>query len=92
MESYWDETEELFNSTTAMFRLSKKVKTLKPGLRKLSKDYLGDLSKRTKKAYDELCKLQLQTLTNTNSSCMAEEAQAYAKWKHLSDIEERFLR
>lgn len=75
-----------------MFRLSKKLKGLKPDLRKLSKDYLGDLSKRTKASYEKLCEVQMKTMTNPNSQGVVEEAHAYAKWKHLADLEEIYLR
>lgn len=43
VEGYWKKTDKLFISTSAMFGLGKKLKGLKPALRKLSKEKLGKL-------------------------------------------------
>lgn len=51
VESYWNQTETLFYSTSALFRLGKKLKGLKPILRSLSKEKLEQLLKKTKEAY-----------------------------------------
>lgn len=53
VSDFWEETEPLFMSTSVLFRLSKKLKAVKPVLRALSKEKLGDLSKRTKEAYEK---------------------------------------
>lgn len=55
MEDQWKDYEALFHSTSAMFRLTKRLKALKQPLRALSKEKLGDLSKRTREAYQTLC-------------------------------------
>ena len=62
VEGYWKETEKLFHSTSSMFRLEKKLKRLKPALRTLSKEKLGQLPKRTKEAYLVLCEKHKETL------------------------------
>ena len=62
VESYWKDTPILFHSTSAMFRLLKKLKNLKPQLRSLSREKLGDLHKRVKLAYKDLCAKQQETL------------------------------
>lgn len=62
VENYWKETEVLFQSTSALFRLGKKLKGLKPVLRSLSKEKLGQLPKKTKEAYLFLCERQKETL------------------------------
>lgn len=49
MKSYWDSTEVLFQSTSAMFRFSKKLKNLKPLIRELGREQLGDLTKKRRK-------------------------------------------
>ncbi|XP_056842877.1 uncharacterized protein LOC130495492 [Raphanus sativus] len=54
IEDHWRNHEPLFNSTSAMFLLTKRLKTLKQPLRELSKLKLGDLSRRTKEAYNFL--------------------------------------
>ena len=45
VQEYWDSTVTLFHSTSAMFRFSKKLKLLKPLIRELGRDKIGNLSK-----------------------------------------------
>lgn len=45
MEVFWEGAEELYMSTSDLFRFSKKLKALKPELRRLSKEKLNDLLK-----------------------------------------------
>lgn len=80
VKSFWSGTEDIFNSTSALFRLSKKLKALKPKIRELSKENFGDLPNRTKKAYDELCHYQTKTLINPTQEAMEEGGSAYVKW------------
>ncbi|KAF8072336.1 hypothetical protein N665_1125s0004 [Sinapis alba] len=61
VESYWRETQRLFHSTSALYRLGKKLKGLKPALKVLSKEKLRDLPKKTKEAYKVLCEKQKET-------------------------------
>lgn len=91
VDSYWKDTEVLFNSTYALFRLSKKLKALKPVLRALSKDKLGNLPKRTKAAYDKLCDYQTENMLHPSASALEEESRAYSKWQFLAELEEKFL-
>lgn len=62
MRDYWSETDSLFLSTSAMFRLTKKLKSLKFPLRELSKRKLGDLPRRVKEAFEILCEKQRKTM------------------------------
>ena len=48
MKDNWKDYEALFHSTSAMFKLTKRLKALKQPLRELSKLKLGGLSKRTR--------------------------------------------
>lgn len=59
-------------------------------MRALSKEKLGDLSRRTNEAYEELCMKQSATLINLNSQNMETESLAYEKWQHLSGLEEGY--
>lgn len=61
VEEYWATTPSLFRSTTALFRFSKKLKNLKPLIRDLGRVKLGNLSKRAKEAYGNLCEKQKKT-------------------------------
>lgn len=55
METQWRDYEALFHSTSAIFRLTKQLKGLKQSLSKMK---LGDLTRRTREAYQELCAKQ----------------------------------
>ncbi|XP_010475217.1 PREDICTED: uncharacterized protein LOC104754673 [Camelina sativa] len=62
VKEVWGATEPLYPSTSALYRFSKKLKALKPHLKQFSKDSLGDLVKKAKEAYTQLCKAQMATL------------------------------
>ena len=89
--NYWGNTVPLHPSTSALFHLSKKLKNLKPALRKFSRDTVGDITKRTKEAFDILCRYQTDVMTNPTPSLLDEEARAFDKWQLLSSIEEKVL-
>ncbi|KAF8116345.1 hypothetical protein N665_0019s0025 [Sinapis alba] len=88
---FWSETVPLYNSTSALFRLSKKLKALKQSLRHLSKDKVGDISKKTSEAYKFLCEAQTKTLEDPNPTNMEVEYAAYERWSWLSRLEERVI-
>ncbi|XP_056842892.1 uncharacterized protein LOC130495511 [Raphanus sativus] len=91
IQEFWASTEPLFNSTSAMHRLDKKLKLLKPLLRKLSKDHIGDIVKKTKEAWGILCDRQNTTMLNPTQENMREESIAYDRWNFLSILEEKIL-
>ena len=92
VESHWRETEPLFLSTSSLFRFSKKLKGIKPKLRTLAKERLGNLVKRTKEAFEILCQKQEMNLSNPSPSSMQEENEAYTKWDQLAALEEKYLK
>lgn len=51
VKEHWESTPRLFHSTSAMFRFWKKLKNLKPFIRELGKEKLGNLTKREKEAH-----------------------------------------
>lgn len=61
-------------------------------MRRLSKEKLGDLGRRTKEAYEPLCAVQVVTLTTPNNDAMGIEARAFTKWQILAELEEKYLR
>ena len=75
-----------------MFRFSKKLKHLKPVIRELSKEKLGNLTKRTKEAFEVLCVKQQETLLNPSASSVQDEADAYERWSYVAGLEEEFLK
>ena len=60
------ETAPLYNSTSALFRLSKKLKALKPVLKSLGKEKVGEIIKKTREALQTLCAVQETTLADPN--------------------------
>ena len=92
VQRYWDSTERLYHSTSAMFRFSKKLKFLKPLIREMGRDKLGNLSKRAKEAFDLLCDKQKETLAHPSDIAVQAETDAYGKWLHIASLEEDFLK
>ena len=92
IQGYWDSTARLYHSTSAMYRFSKKLKTLKPLIREMGRNKLGNLTVRAKDAYEVLCEKQKKTLVNPSALAIQEEADAYGKWLHIASLEEDFLK
>lgn len=92
MEDQWKDYEDLYHSTSAMFRLTKRLKALNQPLRALSKDKLGELPKRTREALKNLCEMQRRTLENPTEEAIQDEIRAYARWQKLAELEEEFLK
>lgn len=91
VERFWAESPALFSSTSSMFRLSKKLKELKPLLRSLSKNQIGEISKKTKEALTKLCECQQITLLSPSPANLEEESRAFTRWDLLASIEEKVL-
>lgn len=62
--------------TAAMFTLTKQLKALKQPLRMLSKIKLGDISRRTRDVFVDLCEKQKATLERPTSKAIHEEIKA----------------
>ena len=92
IQKFWNTTEVLFHSTSALYRFSKKLKNLKPLIRELGREGVGNLTKRSKEAHELLCGKQKQTLLNPSEGAAMEEAAAYEKWLHVASLEEDFLK
>lgn len=75
-----------------MFRLTKRLKALKQPLRSLSKLKLGDLSRRTREAYQNLCMRQSDTMENPTTETIKEEVKAHETWRRLAELEEEVLK
>lgn len=92
IKEYWDGTVRLYHSTSAMYRFSKKLKNLKPLIRELGREQLGNLSKRAKEAFRLLCDKQSATLSNPKFLVIQKETEAYDKWLNVASLEEDFLK
>lgn len=75
-----------------MFLFSKKLKNLKPIIRMLGREKLGNLTKKAKEAHDNLCEKQKMTLSILTTQSIQEEAVAYERWLHVASLEEDFLK
>lgn len=91
VKGFWDETTPLFNSTSALFRLSKKLKALKPVLKSLSREKVGDIIRKTREVYKNLCEAQSTMLTAPTQENIHDEAEAYRRWVFLSALEEKVI-
>ncbi|XP_024011306.1 uncharacterized protein LOC112086570 [Eutrema salsugineum] len=89
---HWSKTEALFHSTSALYRFSKKLKTLKPGIRDLSKRKFGNLALRSKLAFQALCEKQGATLINPTPDRIREDAEAFERWQRVATLEEEFYK
>ncbi|XP_056862259.1 uncharacterized protein LOC130509951 [Raphanus sativus] len=58
VKEYWETSPSLFHSTSAMFRFAKKLKNLKPSIRELGREKLGNLTRKAKEAHELLCEKQ----------------------------------
>lgn len=92
IRNFWRDTPSLFLSTSALHRLTKKLKALKFPIRELSKRKLGDLPRRVKEAFEILCEKQKKTMENPTAEAVREEANAHRRWQRLADIEEEFFK
>lgn len=92
VEEYWESTKKLFHSTSALFRFSKKLKSLKPLIRNLGREQLGNLTKRANEAHMYLCEKQKTTLLLPSADAIKEEGEAYERWLHVAGLEDDFLK
>lgn len=89
---YWRTTILIHLSNSSLFRFTKKMKYLKPLIRKLAKERLGNLVKKTKKAYADLCRKQEENFKNPSTRNLKEENAACIRWKFVADLEEEYLK
>lgn len=92
MDQYWRDSEPIHLSTLSLFCFSKKLKGLKPIIRQVAKDGLGNLTLKSKEALAVLCDKQNLNLANPTPQNMEEENKAYKRWDFVSDLEEDFLK
>ena len=92
VKEFWRDTQPLFVSTSALYRFSKSLKALKPKIRALSKSKLGELTKKVKEAYLDLCDKQEKLLRNPSHENAQAEMVANERWQRVSGIEEKVLK
>ncbi|KAG7585320.1 Reverse transcriptase domain [Arabidopsis thaliana x Arabidopsis arenosa] len=92
VQQEWDSLDPLYHSRAALFIFHRKLKTLKAPLRALNREKYGDLPRRTREAFDELCACQNRALTSPSAESFAEVSEATNNWNHLAGVEERFYR
>lgn len=92
IQESWSSTARLYHSRTALSNFHRKLKLLKPILRALNRSHYGDISNRTKLAFEELCECQNRVLVDPSSENFVQVASASDKWNRLARIEEKFYR
>lgn len=86
----WNESDLMFHSRSALKMFQEKDKALKSEMRALNQDVFGDLSRRVKQAYDDLCAKQTEAMQNPQTSTFEAASDAWEHWHHISGIEEKF--
>lgn len=61
-------------------------------IRALNRERYGDITRRTKIAFEVLCERQKQSLENPSTESFAAENAAMNEWKHYAEVEEQFFR
>lgn len=92
VQDFWRDTQPLFDSTSALYRFSKSLKALKPLIRNLSKAKLGELTRKVKEAYLDLCEKQEKLFRDPTSDNVHAEMVANERWQRVSAIEEKVLK
>lgn len=87
----WSATPPLFCSRSALHRFHKKLKSLKPALRALNRERYGDITTKTRLAFEVLRDCQNQALLHPSTETFAAASEASATWHHLADVEEQFF-
>lgn len=92
VKMFWAETEQIFLSTSSLFRFSKKLKELKPVIRTLAKERMGNLVKKSREAHEDLCKKQELNLQFPATQNQELESEDFARWEFVAGLEENFLK
>lgn len=89
VKAMWDTTESIHNSKSALSRFHHKLKTLKQELRALNRNHFGNITERTKQAFEALCICQNQVLLDPSPANFAAVEELSNIWNKLAAIEER---
>ncbi|KAF3513290.1 hypothetical protein F2Q69_00006000 [Brassica cretica] len=76
----WKSSACLHHSRTALSDFHMKLKLLKPILRVINHSHYGDITNRTKQAFEKLCECQNRVLVYSSSENFAQVAEASDKW------------
>ncbi|XP_024004020.1 uncharacterized protein LOC112081493 [Eutrema salsugineum] len=76
---------------SAMFSLSKKLKSLKQVIKDINREHFSDLELRVKEAHSELIDCQNRLLTSPSPLLASQEKQAHKRWMTLALAEEKIL-
>ncbi|VVB04666.1 unnamed protein product [Arabis nemorensis] len=87
----WNATEPIFQSRSALKLFHRKLKLLKPYLRALNGEKYGDITQRTKLAFEVLCARQEDALRNPCRETFQAEHLALGEWQNFAEVEERFF-
>ena len=92
VKDFWKNTEDIFLSTSSLYRFSKKLKNLKPRIRTLAKEKMGNLVKKSREAHEDLCKKHELNLYSPSPEHLEAENVALTRWEFVAGLEESFLK
>lgn len=92
VEKHWMTTAPIYESSSTTYLFTKKLKLLKPVMRKLGKDQLGNISRKPKEAHRVLYYYQSATISDPNLQNIHVEAEGLERWNKLAGLEEAFLK
>lgn len=92
VKQYWQDTEPIYLSTSSLFRFSKKLKGLKPQIQRLAKEKMGNLVKKSREAYVDLCEKHETSLHHPSQQHLELENEALRRWEFVARLEESYLK
>lgn len=92
VKTVWDATEPIHHSRSALSRFHHKLKTLKQELRALNRNNFGNITERTKQAFEALCICQNQVLLDPSPANFAAAEELSNIWNKLAAIKEKKFR
>lgn len=90
VQRIWDLSPPVFHSRMALHLFHRKLKLLKSDLCALNRTQYGDITSKTREAYEALYDRQNETLVHPNDESFRVAAEALDRWNHLAAIEEKF--
>lgn len=76
---------------TAMFRVSKNLKLLKPVIKDINRVHYSDLEKRVQQSHEDMVAVQAVFFADPSVASAERERKAHSSWSKLAIAEEKFL-
>lgn len=69
-----------------------KLKALKPKIRMLTRETVGNLIKKSNDAFETLFQKHETNSTNLSPGAVEEEREAYTRWEWVAGLDEKYLK